>query len=416
MQHTAKRSSELGGAVYLKIIKNNLEHEQAIAALSALMDLNPVDGSEEADQLDVLSLLIERYEEESFLIDLPGPVEAIRFRMEQQGLTQKDMAPYFGSASRVSEVLSGKRQLSVSMMRKLHIELGIPAEVLLHEAGAELPTEEMQWDQSVLKAMLQGGYFEGFQGQLNELKAYADEWVQRFAALVPSIPQSQPALLRTTAHQRSNDKTCDDLALWAWQTRVQQMAATAPLVNPYVEGVMNLELMRRLAGESWAETGPIRAREFLNHHGIHLIIEPHLPKTYLDGAVMRDLAGHPIVALTLRHDRLDNFWFTLMHELAHVSLHLNGTNMFIDDLDSNSEVDAIETEADELASKALIPDDEWKKTCILAEPDIHDLAQKLNISPAIIAGRWRRENNNYRKYGKLLGSGLVRSQFAASGA
>ena len=398
--------------MHLKVIKNEIEHQQALEALLALMDNNPAEGSDEADQLDVLSLLIERYEEETCPMDLPGPVEAIRFRMEHQGLSQKDMVPYFGSAARVSEVLNGKRQLSVNMMRKLNRELGIPAEVLLHEAGAELPAVGDSWDQAVLKAMLERGYFDGFSGQINELKEYAAELVGKFADAVSGIPRTQPALLRTTAHQRSNNKQCDELALWAWQTRVQQKAAVAPLANAYVSGSVNLDFMRRLAGESWAESGPVRAKEFLNHHGIHLIVEPHLPKTYLDGAAMRDASGKPIVALTLRHDRVDNFWFTLMHELAHVALHLDGENdVFMDDLDSKGEVDAIEQQADELASEALIPSDAWATTLIMAEADIHDLARKLHIHSGIVAGRWRREMGNYRKFTKLLGKDQVRRQF-----
>ncbi|NWF36948.1 ImmA/IrrE family metallo-endopeptidase [Mariprofundus sp. KV] len=397
--------------MHLKIIKNEAEHQLALEALLTLMDGNPTEGSAEADQLDVLSLLIERYEEENFPVDLPGPIEAIRFRMEQQGLTQKDMVPYFGSAARVSEVLNGKRQLSVNMMRQLNKKLGIPAEVLLHEAGAELPVATDKWDQSVLKAMLERNYFDGFGGQLSELKEYATEWTKRFADLVPGIPRTEPALLRTTAHQRCNNKQVDELALWAWQIRVQQKAAAEPLSNPYQPGVINLDFMRRLAGESWAESGPIRARELLNHHGIHLIVEPHLPKTYLDGAVMLDARGRPIIALTLRHDRVDNFWFTLMHELAHVALHLDGTKVFIDDLDSNNEVDSIESEADALASEALIPTEEWIRALILAEADIFDLAQNLHISPAIVAGRQRKESGNYRKFTKLIGKDQVRCQF-----
>ncbi len=396
--------------MHLKLIENEAEHQQAIAALLELMDQNPEEGSAEADELDVLSLLIERYEQEHFPIDLPGPIEAIRFRMEQQGLSQKDMAPYFGSASRVSEVLNGKRRLSVNMMRKLNRGLGIPAEVLLHEPEADLPAEA-KWDASVLKAMLERGYFDGFQGRFSELKEYASEWVKRFAEAVPGIPQSQPALLRTTAHQRSSNKQCDELALWAWQVRVQQKAAELPLQEAFVAHAVNIDFMRRLAGESWAETGPQRAREFLNHYGIHLIVEPHLPKTYLDGAVLRDASGHPIVALTLRHDRLDNFWFTLMHELAHVALHLDSCEVFIDDLDGTGAVDAMEQEADELASEALIPSEEWEKALIMSASDIRALADKLHISPAIVAGRWRRETGNYRKFGNLLGRNRVRSQF-----
>jgi len=399
--------------MHLKVIKTDAEHQQAIAALFALMDSNPAEGSDEADQLDVLSLLIERYEEAAFPIDLPGPVEAIRFRMEQQGLNQKDLVPCFGSPARVSEVLNGKRPLSVSMMRKLNRELGIPAEVLLHETGAELPTSEDQWDQSVLKAMAERDYFDGFKGSIQELKEYTGEWIGRFANLVPGIVQAAPVLLRSTAHQRAGDKQVDALALWAWQTRVQQKAAERALANSFAPGSVDPDFMRRLAGESWAESGPVRAREFLNHHGVHLIVEPHLPKTYLDGAVMRDAAGNPIVALTLRYDRVGNFWFTLMHELAHVALHLDGSRVFIDDLDSKGEVDTIESEADALACEALIPAKNWNKTEIMTEADIQDLAGKLHISPAIVAGRWQRETGSYRKFSKLLGRDQVRCQFDA---
>jgi len=80
----------------------------------------------------VLTLLIQNYEEKHFPIDLPSPVDAIRFRMEQQGLKPKDLVPYLGSPSKVSEVLSGRRRLSLSMIRNL-IGLGIPAEVLLQD-------------------------------------------------------------------------------------------------------------------------------------------------------------------------------------------------------------------------------------------------------------------------------------------
>jgi len=141
-------------------------------------------------------------------------------------------------------------------------------------------------------------------------------------------------------------------------------------------------------------------------------VEPHLPKTYLDGAVMHDADGRPIVALTLRYDRVDNFWFTLMHELAHVSLHLESTDsIFVDDLDSSSDLDATEQQADALAAEALIPAEEWQNVMIMGEADILDLAHRLNISPAIVAGRWQQEQGNYRKFAKLLGRNQVRCQF-----
>lgn len=119
------------------MIKTAQEHAAAIAQLSAWMDADPAPGSAQADALELLAHLIEDYEQKHHDFGLPDPLSAIAFRMEQQGLSRKDMVPYFGSPSRVSEVLNGKRTLTIGMIRKLHRELGIPAESLLGEPGRE---------------------------------------------------------------------------------------------------------------------------------------------------------------------------------------------------------------------------------------------------------------------------------------
>jgi len=121
----------------LKVIKSEAEHKLAVERLMALMELNPVAGSNQENELEVLSVLIEQFEREQFPVDKPEPIEVVKFRMEQQGLQQKDMLKYFGSASKVSEVLNGKRPLSLSMIRKLNQGLGIPAEVLIQKTGVE---------------------------------------------------------------------------------------------------------------------------------------------------------------------------------------------------------------------------------------------------------------------------------------
>src|SRR5438445_7686742 len=115
----------------IKVIKNEKEHKSALAEISALVDRDPDPGTPEADRLELLTLLVETYESQNFPKRIPQPLEAIRFRMEQEGLKQRDLVPYIGSSSKVSEVLSGKRPLTLSMMRALHSHLGIPASVLL---------------------------------------------------------------------------------------------------------------------------------------------------------------------------------------------------------------------------------------------------------------------------------------------
>ncbi len=118
-----------------KVIKNETEYETTLARIDELMDAEP--GSEEFDELELLAMLVDTYENEAHPIELPDPIEAIRFRMDQAGLKQKDLVPVIGSRSKVSEVMSGKRTLSLSMMRNLYRELEIPAEVLLQEPGAK---------------------------------------------------------------------------------------------------------------------------------------------------------------------------------------------------------------------------------------------------------------------------------------
>lgn len=118
----------------LKIIKTEEEYTEALARVETLMDAKP--GSAREEELELWSLLVERYEQEHFPIDIPDPVEAIKFRMEQEGLRQKDLAKYFPGKNRVSEVLNRKRPLSIGMIRSLHRGLGIPAEVLLKETSA----------------------------------------------------------------------------------------------------------------------------------------------------------------------------------------------------------------------------------------------------------------------------------------
>jgi len=126
--------SESGdGLVKPKIIKTDKEYEAVLARIDRLMSAMP--GTPQAEELEIWVHLVKIYEDRFFPIDPPNPIEAIRFRMEQQDLRQSDLAPYIGSKSKVSEVLNGRRSLSLSMIRKLHDGLGIPAEILIRSPG-----------------------------------------------------------------------------------------------------------------------------------------------------------------------------------------------------------------------------------------------------------------------------------------
>lgn len=113
----------------IKPIKTETDHERALAKVEELWTAEP--GSEEVDRLDVLTTLIEAYEEKNHPIPPPDPVDAILFRMEQLGLSRRDLEPYIGTRARVSEVLNRSRSLSLAMIRRLHAGLGIAADILI---------------------------------------------------------------------------------------------------------------------------------------------------------------------------------------------------------------------------------------------------------------------------------------------
>lgn len=115
----------------LKVIKTEKDYEKALKRLEVIFDAKK--GSKVGDELELLSLLIDTYEREKYPIDLPDPIEAIKFRMEQLGYKQNDLAEAIGLKSRVSEILNRKRKLTLDMIRKLHEVLGIPTEVLVKE-------------------------------------------------------------------------------------------------------------------------------------------------------------------------------------------------------------------------------------------------------------------------------------------
>jgi len=119
----------------IKPIRTKADHRAALKEIEALM--NAKAGTPEGERLDVLATLVEAYERRHFPMDLPDPVEAIKFRMEQSGLAPKDLVPMIGQLNRVYEILSRKRPLTLPMIRALHQQLGIPSELLIREPVAE---------------------------------------------------------------------------------------------------------------------------------------------------------------------------------------------------------------------------------------------------------------------------------------
>ena len=118
------------GEYMTNIITNDFEYKAALAEIEKFMDLKPEPGSDEDKLFDLLVVLVQDYEKDLFVWELPDPIEAIKFSMEQQGLKQRDLIPFIGSRSLVSEILSGKKNLTLEMIWALNEHLGIPLNVL----------------------------------------------------------------------------------------------------------------------------------------------------------------------------------------------------------------------------------------------------------------------------------------------
>jgi HTH-type transcriptional regulator / antitoxin HigA len=178
---------------------------------------------------------------------------------------------------------------------------------------------------------------------------------------------------------------------------------------------LNDVFFKELVSLSRFADGPVRAVSQLREIGIAVVIEEHLSKTKLDGAAMLSGAGTPVIGLTLRFDRIDNFWFTLLHECAHVWKHLsNPGDVFLDRLADKESTEAIEKEANRLARDLLIPRAHWKSASVRQKPTkagLSAFAAEEQIHPAIVAGRIQRESENYSVFADLVGQGAVRKLF-----
>lgn len=395
-------------AIKIKVIETEQDYKEALAAVRELMLKNPPINSEGAELIGVLSTLIEKYEAVRFPESLPDPIDAIMFRMEQRDLKPTDLVPYIGSRGKVSEVLSRKRPLTLSMIRSLEVGLGIPAKVLLNETDEFRNDKDINWSRFPLKEMEKRGYFSEKLSNIEELGVV----MKSFFAPVGS-PNLVLGMLRKTSYR--SIRPMDKYALTAWSTRVASKAKANLPSTEYRAGLVNLEFMQTIAKISSKENGPILAQEFLREHGIQLIIEPPFKQTYLDGATLMHDKKHPVIGLTLRRDALDNFWFSLMHELAHISLHFNdGCSFFYDNLDSSDSIESKEAEADKLAREALVPESKWQVSPAKVFPSFmaaRSLAKDLGIHIAIVAGKMRYEGGKYIYLNKIVNQEKVRIYF-----
>lgn len=396
--------------IEIKVIKTEGDYRAALKAIEMLIAKDPDPDSPEGDQLEILGTLVADYESRRFPATLPDPIEAIKFRMEQTGLKPADLIPYIGSRSRVSEILSGKRNLTVEMMRALESGLGIPAKVLLRQPHPDEESQYRNWDIGLLKEMRERGYF----GKLSLESSDPADLVKLFFKPVCS-PAQLMGMLRQSSY-RSSPRT-DRRALAAWSGAVLRKAKKVKVPTKYRKGTVDLRFMQELAKVSLNQNGPVLAQEFLRKHGIIFVVERHFSKTYLDGAAILINRDNPVIGLTLRYDRLDNLWFTLMHELAHISLHYDEhIKLFYDELENLKGItlNEMEKQADRMAEEALLPQGKWEVSPARLIPSYmaaRGLAMELGVHISIIAGQMRHRGKAYAYLNKIVSEAKVRKYF-----
>jgi len=349
----------------------------------------------------------------SSLDELPAVLIKARIAM---GMSQRELAEKMGMKQQQIQRYEAEGYSSTSLNRLTEIAKALDLNIseVAEVSGTREPVVEgdysdLDWSMFPIKEMYRRGWFENFTDSLAAAMSCADELVQDFIA--KAMPRRQPALLKQRARIGGNT---DTYALLAWQCRVLLLSRMEQRVQSFERKLLTDAWFRKLAQMSQHRDGPRRAKSYLAESGIPLVFEPHLPQTYLDGAAFLLPNNSPVIGMTLRYDRLDNFWFVLFHELAHVVKHLRKGKIedIFDDLDEDG--DEVEREADALAGDMLIPDEVWESALaryMMTDESVGELAGELSISPAIIAGRIRKEAGNYIVLADMIGQGEVRRQF-----
>lgn len=206
----------------------------------------------------------------------------------------------------------------------------------------------------------------------------------------------------------------EEVSTMAWIAHVTETAQGQSRKDRFKPTALNEDFIRRLTKLSVLDDGPRRALVTVQEIGIAVVVESGLPGMSVDGASFHSRQSGPVLALTLRHDRLDNFWFTLLHELGHIALHLAdpGDDVFVDSIDEAvSDEQEAEAEADAFAKDGLVPRDTWLRSDarrLGSESSVISLAKQLGIHPSIVAGRIRYERREFRIFTDLVGMGRVR--------
>lgn len=349
----------------------------------------------------------------SNLEELPNIL--IRARIAK-GLSQRQLADAIGLKEQQIQRYEAEEYASANLRRLADVSnaLGLNIrEIAEFKTTSQRPLyadgDDIAWDQFPVKEMFRRNWFKESPGSLEAAVINAEELVREF--VTDSIDSPVQAFARQRVRAGGN---VNPYALLAWQCRVIALAKKQSIKNKYKQNTITKDWLTKLAKLSRVDDWKKKVIDYLQNSGIRLVVESHLPNTYLDGAAILLFDGSPVIGMTLRYDRIDNFWFVLFHELVHIIKHLQKGEIesIFDDLDV--EAGDIEQDADKQAGEILVPENKWDTALpryLRSEDSIRDFAQELHVHPAIVAGKIRREAGNYTILTDMVGQGEVRKLF-----
>lgn len=346
------------------------------------------------------------------LHDLPDILIQARIA---RGMSQKDLGDFLGVAEQQIQRYESDRYRMASLDRLTEVADALNVRIAERARLVGSPNldsvDPSVWQAFPFAEMFKRGWFEDFSGTLSQAKKAAGDLIPAF--LHGAHSQFVPMALHRKSVRSSGQ--VHEAAIAAWEARVRTLADRNPPDRAFDRDRLTADWVRGLVVLSLEDNGPRLAVDYLRDAGISLVIERHLPGTLLDGAALAAADHHAIVAMTLRHDRLDNFWFTLLHEIGHLKLHIRlGEYAAIFDDNDAPAADKIEQDADYFAQEALIPEASWNLAVsrfTQSEKAVLTDAKRFGVAPAVIAGRVRRDADDYTLLRTVVGSGEVRRQF-----
>ncbi|MBN1315447.1 MAG: HigA family addiction module antidote protein [Anaerolineales bacterium] len=327
---------------------------------------------------------------------VPSPGTVIRRELEARGWTQKDLAEIMARPPQtISQIIQGKKRITPETALQLAAAFGTSAQFWINlETSYRLYNEQKEFDQHdiVLRSKLYSC------APVAEL--LRRNWINTTGSIQDLIEQvcsfmgisnldEHPELVANFRQAENRDP--EIIAQVAWLQRIKKLVSKQKVGDYDPEKVSSS--IPSLVDLSNSEDTIARVPIYLNEIGIHFVVVPHLPHTYLDGAAFY-YQNRPVIALTLRYNRIDSFWFTLLHELAHI-VAKHPSEIYLDNLDE-PDLDDIEKEANMIATNWLVDAELFANFVQSTKPyfsknKILSFAEKTNRHPGIIVGRLQYE-------------------------